>query len=544
MSRIAVFMSVLALLAPSSAMSGNEAGVFDLAEAGIADIQSAIAAGALSAERLTQLYLARIAAYEKQGPVINAIVSLNEEAMAQARALDAERREKGPRSLLHGIPVVLKDNIDSRGLPNTGGSLFLDGHRPKDDAFIVARLRDAGAIILGKANLGDFASDATGRSSMSGQTRNPHDPAYTPSGSSGGSAAALGAWLAPLALGTDTGGSLRSPASVNGLAGLKPTTGLLSRGGIIPTCWSFDAAGPMARSVADVALMLGAMTGIDEADPDTRDSLGLAHQDYRRFLDRKALRGARLGVLRSPVAAEADMDAVFERALADLRAQGAVLIDLAAIPRHVLEARAALTEVVCDTEAPRGMARYLAPLPEGFPKSVDELARRAAAHLAAHPGEKSFFPRIYTRYARRAQLPPQDPRIYRSAREQGLEMAREAIRGLFEAHRLDAIVYLTRVNLPERIGPNRKYDAAALARLGSGSFRNIANLTGFPDLVVPAGRNEAGLPVSISFLGLAWSEPRLLALGYAYERATRRRFNAAATPRLPGEIFNYTAVTP
>ncbi|MDR2452089.1 MAG: glutamyl-tRNA amidotransferase, partial [Candidatus Accumulibacter sp.] len=485
------------------------------------------------------LYLARIAAYENRGPVIHAILGLDSGALAEARALDRERREKGRRSPLHGIPVVLKDNIDSVGLANTGGSLFLEGNRPQADAFAVARLRAAGAIILAKVNLGDFASDATGRSSLGGQTRNPHDPAYSPSGSSGGTGAALGAWFAPLGLGTDTGGSLRSPASVNGLAGLKPTTGLVSRGGVIPTCWSFDAVGPMARSVSDVALLLGAMTGVDAADPATLDSLGLAHGDYTRFLDRAALKGARLGVLRGPAPAEAGMDEVFEQALADLEAEGAVLVPTA-LPRHVLEARAALTQVVCDTEKELAMDRYLAPLPAELPRSMRELDARAADHLARHPEQAASFPKVYAQLAIRLRKPqPPDSRIYRSAREQGLTMMREAVRGVFETHRLDALVYLTRANLPDRIGHDPVYDVAALARLSAGSFRNVANLTGFPDLVVPAGRNRAGLPVSISFLGPAWSEPRLLALGYAYEQATRRRFNAAATPALPGENFEY-----
>jgi amidase len=512
---------------------------FELADADIAQIQAAIDADALSAERLVRLYLDRIAAYEKQGPTIRALVSLNTNALTEARALDRERRASGRRSPLHGIPVVLKDNIDSVGLPNTGGSLFLRENHPQADAFVVARLRAAGAIILGKVNLGDFASDATGRSSLGGQTVNPHDPSYSPSGSSGGTGAALGAWFAPLGLGTDTGGSLRSPTSINGLAGLKPTTGLLSRGGIIPTCWSFDVVGPMARSVTDVAFMLGAMTGVDEADPATLESLGLAHGDYTRFLDRTALKGARLGVLRSPVPAEAGMDEVFERALADLQAQGAVLVPVD-FPRHVLETRAALTQVVCDTEKELEMDRYLAPLPAGLPHSMRELSARATVHLARHPEQAASFPKVYAQFAARLHNPqPPDSRIYRSAREQGLAMAREAVRGVFEAHRLDALVYLTRTNLPDPVGHNPVYDAATLTRLSAGSFRNIANLTGFPDLVVPAGRNQAGLPVSISFLGPAWSEPRLIALAYAYEQATRRRFNAAATPALPSESFEY-----
>jgi len=234
------------------------------------------------------------------------------------------------------------------------------------------------------------------------------------------------------------------------------------------------------------------------------------------------------------------MDAVFEQALADLREQGAVLVDGVEFPRHVMESRAALTQVVCDTEVPADMARYLARLPDDYPKSLLDLATLAELHLEANPASVELFPDIYARYpARMTRTLTADSLVYRSAREQGLAMARAAVQGLFEQHRLDAVVYLTRASLPERIGPNTDLEAPALARLSGSSFRNIANLTGFPDLTIPAGRNDAGLPVSISLLGLAWSEPRLLAIGYAYEQATRRRFNASATPALPGERFDY-----
>lgn len=211
----------------------------------------------------------------------------------------------------------------------------------------------------------------------------------------------------------------------------------------------------------------------------------------------------------------------------------------------MLEARAALTQVVCDTEKELEMDRYLAPLPAGLPQSMQELSARAATYLAEHPERAASFPKVYAQLETRLRKPqPPDSRIYRSAREQGLAMMREAVRGLFEVHRLDALVYLTRTNLPDRVSSqNPSHDPATLARLGAGSFRNIANLTGFPDLVVPAGRNLAGLPVSISFLGLAWSEPRLLALGHAFEQATLRRFDAAATPALPGETFEYFSRT-
>lgn len=513
-----------------------QAAQFDLAETSIADIQAATEAGALSAEKLMTLYLARIEAYEDRGPIINAITSLNQDALAEARALDRERREKGARSLLHGIPVVLKDNIDSVGLPNTGGSIFLAGHMPSTDAYLVKGLRDAGAIILAKVNPGDFASAGSGRTTISGQTRNPHNPLYSPAGSSSGTGAAVGAWFAPLGIGTDTGGSLRSPTSVNGLVGLKPTTGLISRGGNIPTCMAFDSAGPMTRSVADLAISLGFMTGVDLADPATRASAGLFHNDYTPFLKTDALRGARIGVNRDATGEDAHIDATFETALAEFARQGAVLIDPMPFPRHVLEARAALVEVVCDTEVPIEMARYLAPLPASYPKTTLELAQRAEAHLNAHPDQAADFPTVYARYKERAErFAPADSLSYRSAKEHGLAMMRAAVMGMFEAHRLDALVYVTRATPPERIGPSKPPVPGASNK----SVRNIANLTGFPDLIVPAGATADGLPVSISLFGPAYSEPHLIGYAYAYEQATRKRFNAVATPRLAGEVFDY-----
>jgi len=240
-----------------------------LGSATIADINAAFKDGSLTSEQLVTMYLARIEAYDKQGPKINAVTTLNPKALEIAKALDAERKAKGPRSPLHGIPVVLKDNFDTADMPTTGGSLMLEGSLPPDDAFIVKRLREAGAIILAKVNLSEFASGAA-LSSLGGQTLNPHDLTRTPSGSSGGTGAAIAADYAPLGLGTDTGGSIRGPSTSNGIVGLKPTHGLLSRDGIIPLALTFDTGGPMTRSVYDVAVSLGLMTGVDSADAATQ----------------------------------------------------------------------------------------------------------------------------------------------------------------------------------------------------------------------------------------------------------------------------------
>src|SRR5262245_10680244 len=269
----------------------------DLDSATVADINRAFDAGTLTAEKLVQLCLARIDEFDRKGPKLDAVMTLNPKALDTARALDAERKSKGKRSPLHGIPVVLKDNYDTFDMPTTGGSVLLEGSIPSKDAFVVKKLRDAGAIVLAKVNMSEFASGGT-YSSLGGQSHNPHDLARTPSGSSGGTGVAIAAGYATIGLGTDTGGSIRGPSTTNGIVGLKPTHGLLSRSGIIPLALSFDTGGPMARSVYDVAAALGIMTGVDPADAATKKSEGKFLTDYTKGLDANSLKGARIGIAR------------------------------------------------------------------------------------------------------------------------------------------------------------------------------------------------------------------------------------------------------
>ena len=262
-----------------AALAGAAPRTINLDSATIADLNAAFDSGALPSEKLVQLCLARIDAFDKKGPMLNAVIALNPRAIETARALDAERKSKGRRSPLHGIPVVLKDNYNTSDLPTTGGSVLLDGWVPPRDAFLVKKLRAAGAVVLAKVNMSEFAS-AGAYSSLGGQSRNPHDLLRTPSGSSGGTGVAVAAGYAPLGMGTDTGGSIRGPSTSNGIVGLKPTHGLLSREGIIPLALSFDTGGPMGRNVADIAVALGVMTGIDEQDAATRKSEGKFKADY------------------------------------------------------------------------------------------------------------------------------------------------------------------------------------------------------------------------------------------------------------------------
>ncbi len=497
-----------------------------LAEATVAELGAAMDAGTLTAERLVELSLARIEAYDRAGPRLNAVLWLNRAALESARALDVERREQGPRSPLHGIPVVLKDNIDTADLPTTAGSLLLAGSIPPDDAFIVRKLREAGAIVLAKVNMSEFAGGAV-MSSISGPMRNPHDPLRTPSGSSGGTGVAIAAWYAPLGIGTDTGGSIRGPSTSNGIVGLKPTLGLLSRDGIVPLSLTFDTAGPMGRSVYDVAVMLGAMTGVDPADPATGASEGQAHTDYTSFLDPGALRGARIGIARDFMGADADVDWVVEAALATMRRAGATVVEVR-YPGWFLEAKADWYTTIRWPDFRDQIEDYLATLRPGYPRTLADLIVRSKEITSPTPMGGMPNPVRWSLFEQEEASGSITAPGYLAMRDHGLPLARGIVEGILATDSLDAIVYPTSSTRP------------ALAEGGGGaggwtSATNIANLTGFPDLVVPAGFVGGNLPVGISFFGPAFSEPRLLALGYAFEQATRARRRPTFTPALPGE---------
>ncbi|PTY07883.1 glutamyl-tRNA amidotransferase [Opitutaceae bacterium EW11] len=503
----------------------------------IADLDQAFAAGSLTSEQLTRLCLARIEAFDKKGPGLNAVITLNPKALEEARALDAERKAKGPRSPLHGIPVVLKDNFDTADLPTTGGFFGLKGSLPPQDATVVARLRAAGAIILAKVNLSEFASGGA-MSSLGGQSHNPHALDRTPSGSSGGTGVAIAAAYAPLGYGTDTGGSIRGPSTSNGIVGLKPTHGLLSRAGIIPLALSFDTGGPMARSVYDIAVSLNVTAGAaDPRDDATKKSEGKVAGDYTRFLDAGALKGARIGVARDFMGQDPEVDSVIESALSALKAQGATLVDIK-YPAALHAVRTELYNAIRRPEFKNQIQDYLATLKPGYPKTHADIL--ALSEKVASPTAEGFVPNhgrlaLYRLEARTGSLT--DP-AYLAARDHGLAYVRESLQAIFDTNKLDAIVYPTSPKRPQKIGeePN-----AALAS-GTGappSPTNFANLSGFPDLIVPAGFTTNGLPVGISFFGTAFSEPKLLALGYAFEQATHALRTPVNAPALPGETITY-----
>ena len=503
-----------------------------LSEATIADLNAAFDAGSLTSERLVTLYLARIEAYDDDGPRLNAFLTLNPRALETARALDRERRETGPRSLLHGIPVVLKDNVDTGDMPTTAGSLLLRGSIPPDDAFIVQRLREAGAIILGKANMSEFASGVA-LSSIDGPMLNPHNPTRTPSGSSGGTGVAIAAWFAQLGIGTDTGGSVRGPTTSNGIAGLKPTLGLLSRDGIVPLALSFDTAGPMARSVYDVAAMLTVMVGVDPADEATAASEGRYPADYTRVLDEEALAGARIGIARDFLGYDTEVDWIIEAALDAMREAGATLVDVR-YPRWLLDAKAEFYQTIRWREFPVQIEDYLATLSPGYPRTLPEMVERASKKILAPPPDGGVpNPTRWSFFQQELNGGSMDDAEYAAMRDFGLPLVRAILTGVLEAHDLDAIVYPTS---PTRPGPAGIYRGSSSPNPAP-SATNLANLSGLPDLIVPAGYTSDRLPVGISFLGRMFSEARLLGLGYAFEQKTRVRRDPVHTPALPGETI-------
>jgi len=521
-----VVVGLLGLVVSALAAAPASTQQIPLSEATIADINDAFDAGSLTAERLVEMYLARIEAYDQQGPVLNTVLWLNEQALERARDLDAERRARGPRSPLHGIPVVLKDNVDTADMPTTAGSILLAGSIPPDDAHLVERLRDAGAIVLAKVNMSEFASGAT-MSSVGGWIRNPHSLDHSPSGSSGGTGSAIAASFAQLGIGTDTGGSVRGPSTANGIAGLKPTLGLVSRDGIVPLALSFDTGGPMARSVHDVAAMLNVIAGVDPADEATSAAEGRVEADYTDFLDEGALDGARIGVARQFMGGDPEVDWIVEAGLGHMERAGATLVDVA-FDDWLIDAKASWYTTIRWREFRQQIPAYLASTGPEYPKSLADLVERSQEILASTNDGGHPNPVRWALFEDEEASGDVTDFEYVTMRDHGLQVVRDHVMGIMARHELDAIVYPTSGTRPDRVGED-----AAVWDVPSAT--NFANLTGFPDLIVPAGFTSGGLPVGISFFGPAFSESVLFGLGYAFEQATRARRDPVTTPSLPGE---------
>ncbi len=487
-------------------------GGFEFAEATIDGLQERMKAGSLTSRQLTAAYLERIAALE---PRLHAVLETNPEALALADALDAERKAKGPRGPLHGIPVLLKDNIDTADkLTTTAGSLALEGQIAARDAFVAGRLRAAGAVILGKTNMSEWANIRSSRSSSGwsgrgGQCRNPYALDRNTSGSSSGTGAAVSANLAAVGIGTETDGSIVSPCNNNGLVGVKPTVGLLSRSGIIPISHTQDTPGPMCRTVRDAALLLGAMTGADPRDAATAKSAGHVAADYATGLDAKGLRGARLGVARKQFGFHPAVDKAMEAALDVMKREGAVLVDPAEIP-HNGEYDAAEFEVLL-YELKADLNAYLAGLgPSARVKSLADVIRFNDENKDR---EMPYFGQEV--FLQAQEKGPLTETKYLEALETCARLSRrEGLDAVLDEHKLDAIVAPTG-------GPAWLIDLVTSDHFGGG-LSTAPAVAGYPHVTVPVG-HAFGLPFGISFAGRAWSEATLLRIAYAFEQATRHR---------------------
>ena len=500
---------------------------FELEEATVSDLQSAMTSGRFSARSIVDQYLDRIEELDRKGPALHHVIEINPDARSIADGLDAERARGRVRGLLHGIPVLLKDNIDTADrMTTTAGSYALEGSIALRDAFIAKRLREAGAVLLGKANMSEWANfrstrSTSGWSGRGGQAKNPYVLDRNPCGSSSGSAGAVAANLSALAVGTETDGSIVCPSAMVGIVGIKPTLGLVSRSGIIPIAHSQDTAGPMARTVRDAAILLSAMAGIDARDGATAGSRGKGFTDYTQFLDADGLRGARIGVARDKYFGySARTDEVADEAIAQLKKLGAVIVDPANIPTagkfDDSEFEVLLYEFKADLNA------YLASLGPRAP--VRTLKQIIEFNERNREKEMPYFGQEIMLMAQKKG--PLSDRKYRTALAANLRMSRaQGIDAVMEKHRLDALVAPTGSPawLTDLINGDHYIGASSTP----------AAVAGYPNVQVPAGHVH-GLPVGISFFGRAWSEPALIRFAYAFEQATKHRRPPQFLPTLGG----------
>ena len=509
-----------ALAHPAQSPSSHPAPVsvkpFDLEEVTTAALQAGMKSGKYTARSIVEKYLARIDEIDKRGPAINAVIEINPDALAIADALDKERRDKGVRGPLHGIPVLIKDNIDTADrMMTTAGSLALSGSIAPRDSFVAQRLREAGAVILGKTNLSEWANfrsshSTSGWSGRGGQTLNPYALDRNPCGSSSGSGAAAAANLCAIAIGTETDGSVTCPSSMNGLVGIKPTLGLVSRSGIIPIAHSQDTAGPMTRTVTDAAILLGVMAGIDANDAVTKESAGKAPIDYTKFLDPNGLGGARIGVARKYFGFSEPVDKLMAAAIDTMKHLGAEIIDPADIPTTGKfgdsENEVMLYEFKADLNA------YLERLgPKAPVHSLKEIIDFNEKNAAK---EMPFFGQDVMIKAQ-AKGPLSTP-AYVKALKRNHELARtRGIDAIMGQYKLDALIAPT-------APPAWPIDPPNGDHFPGGDFTGPAAVAGYPHITVPAGY-VFGLPVGLSFVGKAYGEPVLIRLAYAFEQATKFR---------------------
>ena len=495
---------------------------FQLLEATIADVHAAFGSGELTCRTLVQRYIDRIEAYDQTGPNLNAIQVVNPRALERADELDAAYAESGPVGPLHCIPVLLKDQVETRDMPTTYGSALFEGFMSRRDATIVVRMRAAGALILAKTNMGEFASRYVG--SAFGIIRNAYDPTRNPSGSSGGTGAGIAANFGMVGIGEDTGGSIRGPAAVHALVGLRPTLPLVSRYGMMPANPSSDTLGPMTRTVRDAALLLDAIAGYDANDPVTAYTVGHVPESYAAGLDADDLRGARIGVIRESMDPKTDPDAddykqaraLIDRALADMRALGATVVDPVTIAGLDSAQRAYVTN---NYETERAMNDYLREHENAPVRTVRDILVSGVVTPWRARGLINVVGQSTT------------DRGYLTILRVREELRRSVLTAMAD-HDLDALVYATFDHQTTVIAPDALTNANTQDAYARGNNRFLSPATGFPALTLPAGLTTDGLPIALEMLGRPFSEAKLFELGYAYEQGTHRREPPTTTPAL------------
>ncbi|WP_103664550.1 amidase [Gracilimonas amylolytica] len=504
-----LFVLPLLFLACQTSSKFDELG---LEEITISDLREGYENGTFSVEDVTAAYLERITEKDQSGPTLNSMLYINPKALEVAREMDTELQEGTTRGPLHGIPVVLKDNINTDDMPTTAGANVLDGSIPDEDAFITKKLRDAGAIILGKANLSEWANfhssfSSSGWSALGGQVHNPYDLTRNPCGSSAGSGAAASANMAVFAIGTETNGSITCPSSANGLVGIKPTVGLLSRSGIIPISYTQDTAGPMARTVTDAAIALGAMVGVDPTDDKTQLSEGNSHTDYTQFLNENGLEGKRIGLWTGSLGGHFRVDTLMHETVRLLQEQGAEIVEI----EQISEQNAGGDSYnIMLFEFKDGLNKYFESLGEDAPvKNMEELVEATLND----PEEMKYFDHdILIQASKKGSLESEE---YQEALERMLRITREeGIDRVMDEFDLDAIIGPTG-------GPAWKTDLTNGDNFAVSSSSPAAR-AGYPNITVPMGFIDE-LPVGISFFGRAWSEPLLIEMAYSFEQATNVR---------------------
>lgn len=511
MKRLTLFSLVLPFLLMACQTQSNY-DQLNLEEITISELQEGYKNGTFTIEDVTAAYLERIADFDQNGLKLNSMLFINPLALDIAKEMDRELQEGNKRGPLHGIPVVLKDNIDTDDMPTTAGANVLEGSVPDQDAFITKKLRDAGAIILGKANLSEWANfhssfSSSGWSALGGQVNNPYDLTRNPCGSSSGPGAAASANMTVIAIGTETNGSITCPSSANGLVGIKPTVGLLSRSGIIPISHTQDTPGPMTRTVTDAAIALGTMTGVDSSDSKTLDSEGNYHTDYTQFLNAEGLEGKRIGLWTGSLGGHHRVDTLMHETVRFLESQGATVVEVDQISGENVGGD---SFQVLLYEFKDGLNKYFASLGDDAPvKNMDELVEVTLSD----PEEMRYFDHdLLISANEKGDLESEE---YQKALKRMLKYTREeGIDKVMDEHNLDAIIGPTG-------GPAWKTDLTNGDNFSVSSSSPAAQ-SGYPNITVPMGFID-GLPVAISFFGRAWSEPELIEIAYAFEQSTKVR---------------------